>query len=181
MKKRYGILVLAGVVSAFCVGLVAQEKTAGFPIFAALKEARGGLKAGRTVAIFLTGNDILFTTIVEDAIDIYLTNAGFDVVNRDRLEKTVGEHVDKKKKEKTEGVAINALEIGRAVNAAFIVTGAVVIESQEQKSLVVKIGSIQLVDVLTEKTLINVLFEPEKGQSVSETAREFVEIVKQNM
>jgi hypothetical protein len=42
-------------------------------------------------------------------------------------------------------------------------------------------GSFQLVDALAEKTLINVLFEPDKGKSLSGTAREFVEIIRQSM
>ncbi len=181
MKKRITMLILPAILAASAVGLFAQDVKALRTIFAVSKEARAKLKAGQTVAIFLTGNDTLFTRIMEDALDIHLVNAGFEVVNREKLEKTVGEQVEKKRKEKAEGVAINALDVGKAVNAALIVTGTVVVESDEQKALILKIGSFQLLDALAEKTLINVLFEPEKGQSFSGTAQEFVEIVKQSM
>jgi len=181
MKTRIAMLILFLVLAASGAGLLAEDVKALGTIFAVSKDAKARLKAGQTVAIFLTGNDTLFTRIVEDAVDITLVNAGFDVVNREKLEKTVGEQVDKKRKDKAEGVAINALEVGKAVNAAFIVTGTVIVESDEQKSLVLKMGSFQLVDVPGERTLIHVLFEPEKGRSLSETARGFVEIVKQSM
>lgn len=181
MKKRTAMLIVPALLAASGVGLFAQDVKAFGTIFAVSKEAKAKLKAGQTVAIFLTGNDTLFTRIMEDALDIHLVNAGFEVVNREKLEKTVGEQVDKRRKDKAEGVAINALDVGKAVNAAFIVTGTVVVESDEQKALVLKMGSFQLVDAFAEKTLINVLFEPAKGQSFSDTAQEFVEIVKQSM
>lgn len=181
MNRPIKILAILTILVVLSIGLPAQEKRATSAIFAVSKDAKIKLKAGQTVAIFLNGNDTLFTRIVEDAVDIHLTNAGFNVVNREKLEKTVGEHIDKKRKEKPESAAINALEIGKSLSAHFIVTGTVVIESEEQKSLIVRIGSFQLVDVAGEKTLINVLFEPEKGKSLSETAKDFVEIVRQSM
>ncbi len=178
MKKVIIILTIIA-----CIGpppsLFAQEKGVLSPIMAVPKEAKTKLKTLRTIAIFLSGNDSLLTRIAEDTLGINLTNAGFTVINRETLEKAVGEQVAKKKKEKVEG-AINALEIGKAVNADSILTGTVVIESTEQ-TLLVKIASFQLVAVSTEKTLVSILFEFEKGKSFSETAKGFVDILKQNM
>lgn len=180
MKNLIKILAI----SLVCIGLsapvLAQEKSGTSPIIAVSKEAKAKLKATRTTAIFLNGNDPLLTRIVEDALAIHLTNAGFSVINREMLEKSVGEQVAKKKKEKAEG-AINALEIGIAVNADSILTGTIVIESGEQRSLLTKVASFQLVDVASGKTMINVLFESEKGNSLSETAKRFADILKQNM
>lgn len=138
------------------------------------------LETTGTIAIFLNGNDSLLTRIVEDALAIHLTNAGFAVTNREKLEKSVGEEIAKKRKEK-EGGSVNALEIGKAVNVDSIVTGTVIIESVEQKSLLVKIASFQLMDVAGEKALIRFLSEPEKGKSFSEITKVFVNILKQNM
>ena len=178
MKKVIIILTIIA-----CIGpppsLFAQEKGVLSPIMSVSKEAKAKLKTARTIAIFLNGNDSLLTRIAEDTLGINLTNAGFTVINRETLEKAVGEQVAKKKKEKAEG-AINALEIGKAVNADSILTGTVVIESTEQ-TLLVKIASFQLVAVSTEKTLVSILFEFEKGRSFSETAKGFVDILKQNM
>lgn len=160
--------------------LSAQESKARAPLVSISKEAGVQLKTHKTVAIFLTGNDTLLTRIVEDALAIHLTNAGLAVTNREQLEKSVGEEIAKKRKEK-EGGSVNALEIGKAVKADSIVTGTVIIESVEQKSLLVRIASFQLVDVAGEKTMIRFLSEPENGHSLSEITRQFVEILKQNM
>lgn len=180
MKK---VITLFAVI-IICIGLstlsLAQEKGGISPIIAVSKEAKARLKATRTTAIFLSGNDPLLTRIVEDAVAIHLTNAGFTVINREMLEKSVGEQVAKKKKEKAEG-AINALEIGLAVNADSILTGTIVIESGEQRSLLTKVASFQLMDIASGKTMINVLFESEKGNSLSETAKGFVDILMQNV
>jgi|GEM_PF-3571581 len=179
MKKLIKILMII-----ICIGLstplLAQEKSDISPIISVTKDAKTKIKTVRTIAIFLSGNDSLLTRIVDDALTIHLTNAGFTVINREMLEKSVGEQVAKKKKEKAEG-AINALEIGVAVNADSILTGTIVIESGEQRALLIKVASFQLVDVASGKTLINVLFESEKGKSFSETAKGFVDILRQNM
>jgi len=179
MKK---VLILLTIIT--CIGLstplLAQEKGSTSSIISISKEAKAKLKTGQTIAIFLSGNDSLLTRIVEDALAIHLTNAGFTVINREMLEKSVGEQVAKKKKEKTE-VAINALEIGMAVNADSILTGTILIESGEQKSLIVKVASFQLVDVTSGKTLVNVLVESEKGNSLSETAKGFADVLRQNL
>ena len=54
-------------------------------------------------------------------------------------------------------------------------------ESGEQKLLLTKVASFQLVDVANGKTLINLVFESEKGKSLSETAKGVVDILKQNV
>lgn len=179
MKKIVPIVIIITICIGFSTTSLAQEKSGISPTIAVSQEAKAKLKTARTTAIFLSGNDALLTRIVEDALAIHLTNAGFTVINREMLEKSVGEQVAKKKKEKAEG-AINALEIGIAVNADSILTGTLIIESGDQKSLLVKIASFQLVDVANGKTLINVLIESEKGRSFSEIAKGFVEILKQN-
>lgn len=180
MKKLIKILTITIICIGFSTSLFAQEKSTISPITAVSKEAKTNLKTVKTIAIFLTGNDPLLTRIAEDALSIYLTNIDFTVINREMLEKSVGEEVTKKKKEKIEG-AINALEIGRAVNADSILTGTVIVESTEEKLALARIASFQLVDVANGKTLINVLIESEKGKSISETAKGFVDILKQNM
>lgn len=179
MRKLIKILTITIISIVFSTSLFAQERSTISPITAVSKEAKAKLKTVRTIAIFLNGNDPLLIRIVEDAVAIHLSNIGFTVINREMLEKSVGEQVTKKKREKAEG-AINALEIGSAVNADSILTGTLIIESGDQKSLLIKIASFQLVDVANGKTLINVLIESEKGRSFSETAKGFVEILKQN-
>ena len=180
MKKLIKILLITIICIGFSAALLAQDKGSLSPSIAVSKEAKARLKTVRNIAVFLSGNDSLLTRIVEDVLAIHLTNAGFAVINREMLEKNVGEQVAKMKKEKTEG-AINALEIGVAVNADAILTGTMIIESGEQKALLIKVASFQLVDVASGKTLINVLFEAEKGRPLSETAKGFVDIVKRNV
>lgn len=179
MRKVITILTIIA-----CIGfspiLCAQENDTRSPLISISKEAKTKLKTTGTVAIFLNGNDTLLTKIVEDAFAIHLTNAGFTVTNREKLEKSVGEQIAKKRKEK-EATSVNALDIGKAVNADCILTGTVIIESAEQKSLLVKIASFQLLDVTSEKALIRFLSEPEKGKSFSEITGEFVGILKRNM
>lgn len=180
MKKLITLLTITTICIGLSTTLFAQDKSSTSPIIAVSKKAPAELKIVQTVAIFLSGNDTLLTKIVEDALSIHLTNAGFTVVNRELLEKSVGEQVAKKKKEISEGT-INALEIGTAVNADSILTGTVIIESGEEKLLLVKVASFQLVEVTSGKTLINVLFESEKGKSLSETAKEFVDVLRRSI
>ncbi len=180
MKKLLNILLITMICIGYSASLLAQAKSNVLPLVAVSKEAREKLKTSRTTAIFLSGNDSLLTRIVEDALAVHLTNAGFTVINREMLEKSVGEQMAKKKKEKAEG-AINALEIGISVNADSILTGTIIIESGEHRSLLTKVASFQLIDVAKGKTLINVLFESDKGISLSETAKGFVDILRQNV
>lgn len=180
MKKLIKVLTITIICIGLSTNLLAQEKSNTSLITAVSKEAKTKLKATQTTAIFLGGNDPLLTRIVEDALAIHLTNAGFSVINREMLEKSVGEQIAKKKKESAEG-AINALEIGMAVNSDSILTGTVIMESTEEKLALVKLASFQLVDVSSGKTLISILFEPEKGKSSSDIAKGFVDILRQNM
>jgi len=158
----------------------ARANEARRPLVSVSKEAKAKLNGKGTVAVFLSGNDALLTRIVEDALAIHLANAGFGVTNREKLEKSVGEEIAKRRKEK-EGGSVNALEIGKAVKADLVLTGTAIVESAEQKALLVRIASFQLLDVAREETLISVLSEPEKGQSFSQITRDFVDILKQNM
>lgn len=179
MRKVIAILTILACIELSPI-LSAQENKPQPPLISISEEAKTKLKTAQTIAIFLNGNDALLTRIVEDSLAIHLTNAGFAVTNREKLEKSVGEQIAKKRKEKEAG-SVNALEIGKAVNADFIITGTVIIESVEQKSLLVKIASFQLMDVAGEKTLIRFLSEAEKGMSFSGITKEFVDILKQNM
>jgi hypothetical protein len=81
MKKLIKILTIS--LTPICIGLpgpvLAQEREDTSPSTAVSKEAKAKLKATRTIAIFLSGNDPLLSRIAEDAIAIHLTNAGFTV------------------------------------------------------------------------------------------------------
>lgn len=172
------ITIVAGV--ALSPILQARADVTRNPLTSISKEAKTKLKTAGTVAIFLNGNDSLLTRIAEDALAIHLTNAAFTVVNREKLEKSIGNEIAKKRKQK-EDTSINALEIGKAVDASVILTGTVIVEFGENKPLLVKIASFQLLDVKNEKALISFLSEPEKGKRFSEITKDFVDVVKQNM
>ena len=181
MKKV--IMILIKIVLIF-VGIStslssAQEKNIPSPIIALSEGANAKIKTVRKVAIFLSGSDSLLTKIMEDALAIQLSNTGLTVINRETLEKNVGEQLTKKRKEKLEG-AISALEVGTAVNAESILTGIVFIEPNEGKLPSVKIASFQLIAVEDGKTLITLLFESENGKSFSDIAKLFVDILKNN-
>jgi len=178
------IILMLTITIVACVGLspllFAQANEARSPLVSVSQEAKTKLKTPGAVAIFLSGNDALLTKIAEDALAIHLTNAPFTVVNREKLEKTVAEQIAIKRKAK-EDESINAIDIGKAVNASFILTGIVIVDSVEEKSLLVKIASFQLLDVSGEKTLVSYLSEPDKGKRFSEITKDFVDIIKQNM
>ena len=179
MKKSIQLLII----TVICVGLStllpAQEKSGMSLLVAVSRDARPKLKNVQLIAIFLNGNDTLLTRIVEDALAIHLTNAGVPVINREKLEKSVGEQITKIRREDESG-AVNALAIGKAVNADFILTGTTIVDFAQDKPLLVKVASFQLVDVAGEKTVIAFLSEPEKGKSFSEISREFVDMLQQN-
>lgn len=179
MRKLISILTiitLTGVTAPFSF---AQEKAGISPIISVSKDGKTRIKAVQTIAIFLNGNDSLLTRVLEDLLGIRLTNAGFTVINREILEKSTGEQIAKKKKEKTEA-AINALEIGAAVNANSILTGTVIVENDKENSFLIKIASFQLVDVASGKNLLSILFESEKGESFSKISNDFVNVLKQS-
>ena len=180
MKRLIKILIVVCCIGLSHASLFAQEKGNASPIVALSKDVKAKLKTGAKIAIFLSGNEPILTRLIEDALSIYLTNAGFTPINREKLEKGIGEQVIQKRKEKIEG-AINALEVGKIVNSDSIITGTIIMESGEQKSIVVKIASFQLVDVASEKTLLSFLSEPEKGKSLLEMVKGFVDILKQNV
>jgi len=171
------ITIVAGV--ALSPILHARADETRTPLISISKEAKTKLKAAGTVAIFLSGNDTLLTRIAEDALAIHLTNAAFNVVNREKLEKSVGEQIAMKRKAK-EDESINALDIGKAINASFILTGTVIVEFVEDKPLMVKIASFQLLDVKNEKALVSFLSEPEKGKRFSDITKDFVDVIRQN-
>jgi hypothetical protein len=133
----------------------------------------------KQISILLNGNDPLLTRIVEDAISIYLNKSGFNVTSRELFEKTFGENMSKMKMEKGGG-SVTALDVGKAVNSDSILTGTVIIEADEDKSILIKIASFQLVDVITGKNQLSLLFEfdPTKGESFSKIAQKLVEIIK---
>jgi len=178
MKKIINFLTITVICISFSTTLLALEKSIS-PIISVSKEIKTRLKTGSIVAIFLSGNDSLLTRIVEDSIAIQLTNTGFTVINRETLEKSIGEQVSKKKEEA--GGAVNALEIGKAVNAGCILTGTVIIESGGEKLASVRTASFQLVDVPSEKSLISVVLESERGDSISELSKRFLDILTLNM
>jgi len=165
-----------------CIGVstvsLAQKKDRVEFIISVSKEAK--VKKVQTIAIFLNGNNSLLTRIEEDVLGIILTNAGFTVINREILEKAVGEQVAKKRKERKWG-SVNALEIGKIVNADSILTGTVIIESNKKGLFSVSIASFQLVDVLSGKTLINIFFESKERISFSKIAMKVVAILKRNI
>lgn len=179
MKNLIKILAISLIFMGLSAPILAQERGNTSPIIAVSKEAKAKLKTAQTIAVFLSGNDPLLTRIAEDTLAIYLTNTGFTVTNREMLEKSIGEQVVKKKKEKAES-AINALEIGAAVNADAILTGTVIIESTEEKLGLVRIASFQLIEVSSGKTLLSILLQSEKGSTFTDTGKSFINILKQN-
>jgi hypothetical protein len=189
MKRPFTFLTVLSLVAGSSLLLSAQDNPVAGPksppraapqMLAVSAEAKTKVRAGQTVAVFLNGSDILSSRIMEDAVGICLANAGFNVVNRERIERIVGEQVGKMRKEQADGT-VNALDVGKAVNADLIVTGTVIIDSVEQKPLVVKIACFQLVEVSAERTLVNALFETDKGDSMAQTSRAFVQIVRPDL
>jgi hypothetical protein len=176
MRKIFIILTIS-ILIGLKTPVFAQERDFLFPSISISKNAKVKLQSARKVGIFINSNEMLLKRIIEDALAIQLTNAGFISINREVLEKGVGEQVVKKQKEKLE-TALNALDIGKAVNADLILTGTVIIESGEKHSLLVKIASFQIVDIASGETLTSVLFEPDKGKSFSEIAKRFVDLLK---
>ena len=73
------------------------------------------------------------------------------------------------------------MDIGTTVKANSILTGTIVIEDGEQRASLTRVASLQLIDVANDKTLITVLFDSEKENSISDIAKRFGDILKQTM
>ncbi|HDD35602.1 MAG TPA: hypothetical protein ENF30_02250 [Candidatus Desulfofervidus auxilii] len=180
MKKLSIIpMILVIICAMFSSLLSAQEKSRLFFVVIA-KETKTKIKTAQKVAIFLNGNEPFLARIAEDILSINLANAGFSIINREKLEKAIGEQIIKKRKEKIGGT-INALEIGNLVNADLFFTGTLLIKSTETEPLLTEIASFQILDVKTERVLMRVVFKPEKGESFLEIAKKFVDILRSNI
>jgi hypothetical protein len=173
-----GVFVFIGISSPAST----QERVTSTYSSAVSEAARGQLHLLNTLAIFLNGTDPLLTRVVEDALSVRLMKAGFKITSREKLERVLGEQITKKKEEEEGRGTVNAMEIGRMVQADAILTGTVIVVEAEEQFLV-RIASLQLVDVETEDMLISVLFESgagEKGSSFSEIAEEFANILRES-
>jgi len=103
-----------------------------------------------------------------------LEDLNINVISREYLEAKVGEQVAKLRKENQEKT-LNAVEIGSAVNADSIITGSVFVEVGP----LVKIASLQLIDVNTGKVLLSFVMDAQSGKTITETAKSFVESIVQ--
>lgn len=167
---------MSGVVLAIAL-TVANVSANGTTLVNTSGECKQALSHAKSSAVFLTANDSVFVRLVEDSLGICLANAGLTVTNRETLEKKLGEQVNQRQKESS-GTTINALEIGKSVQADVIVTGTAVV-LQEEKRPMVQMVSFQLLDVRSEKTLISVVFDYEQPLPISTACEEFVKLVTQ--
>jgi len=173
MKKLIWALIISFVIFpliSFTEGMVDHS-----PILAVKDNASSLLQNMKKAAIFLTGNDAILTRLAEDLLSINMLNKGYDVVNRETLEKVIGEQIALKKKN-GEDETINALNIGKLVDANSVITGTVILDYDEDGTFSSKLSSFQLISV-DGVTLISAVYELPEGKLFSEISKGFAEII----
>lgn len=153
----------------------AQERTPSPSTVALTKEGRVVLRRIQSVGIFLTGNDPVLARLAEDALAIQLTNVGLTVLNRAQLEKVANDHVARSKADKSDG-SLGAIELVRVAKGHGVVAGTLLVTLGEQRSVLVRAASFDVLAVDTEVTVLRVLFDFEKGRSVADVAKAFAEV-----
>jgi hypothetical protein len=128
------------------------------------------------VAIVLSANDTLLGKLLEDAIAIQFSNAGYELVPREQLESALAKRMAAGT-ESTNATAVSALDLAKAVNADLVVTGAAVLGTSDLQSIMVKAASLQLLDVAAGKQLLQTLFDTKEGLRLAEISRSFLDVI----
>jgi hypothetical protein len=130
-------------------------------------DAAGKLKVAGNVAVLMTGNDRFVNRVLEDLLAVDLMKQDLKVVYP--TEANLGRS--------REPITKDPVEFARGTGANLVITGSVVTEpeSDEQwRSTELSLASFSLVDIPMNKTLVWVLYEPEKPVTSSRLARSFV-------
>lgn len=143
----------------------------------AITRSTARLNAVRTVALFLQGNDPLAVRILEDSIAVHLERQGIGAVNRELVERAVGDQIAKRRKEKIEG-GMSALDVGKAVKAEAVVTGTVLFDHDERRSVVIRVVSFQLLDTDQGLSLVNAVITYDQAASTVDVAARIARMLK---
>jgi hypothetical protein len=169
-----GLWVLLLALAAAVPGASAQDTGTAISV---VTRSTARLSAVRTVALFLQGNDPLAVRILEDSIAIHLERQGIGAVNRELVERAVGDQIARRRKEKLEG-GMSALDVGKAVKAEAVVTGTVLFDPEERRSVVVRVVSFQLLDTDQGTLLVNAVLTYDQGGSSSDVAARIARMMK---
>ncbi len=171
MKKACAVvlcLALSGLVS-----LVLADKLEPSVEFVH-EDAKGKLDMIGEVAIVMTGNDPFINRIMEDVLAISLMSSGVKIAYPDET------HFGKPRPEQ----GTDPMQIAMSVGANVLVTGMAVTEPPGEwqfRTVKVSIASLSLIDVPQDKTLIWVLYEPEKATTSSKIARAFAKVMVESL
>jgi hypothetical protein len=129
---------------------------------------------GQKVAIVLSANDTLLGKLLEDALAIQLSNVGYEVVPREKLESVLARQMAA---DSTNETALSTLDLARAVNANLVITGVAFVGTSDFQPIMVVAASLQLLDVSTGKYLVQTLFEDKDGIRLTATSKSFLEVI----
>lgn len=153
-----------------------QETLPNRPQIAVSTESKPKIKQGSKIAIILTGNDNVLTKLVEDSISIQLANAGFEIFSREQVELALAKRLTTKSEQGAES-AVGTLDLAKSLNAELVVTGGAVVVLQDTQPVLIKAVSLQVLDGLTGKFLVQTLFESKDGLRLTEVARSFLDVL----
>jgi hypothetical protein len=158
-----------------CINGYAQDQSIR-PQIAISSAAKPKVTSGQKIAIVLSANDNLLGKLLEDAIAIQFSNAGYEVVPREQLESVLAKRLAAKS-DSTNEAAVSTLDLAKALGADLAVTGAAVLGTSELQSIMVKATSLQMLDVATGKHLVQTLFDNKEGLRLSEVSKSFLDVV----
>lgn len=175
VSRAVAIFLMAAALFVVCTRTQAQEPNLR-PQIATSSEARAKIGPGQKVAIVLSANDNLLGKLLEDAIAIQFSNAGYEVVPREQLEAILAKRLAAKADSTTEA-AVSALDLAKVLGADLVITGAAVLGTSELQFIMVKATSLQMLDVSTGKHLVQTLFDNREGLRLSEVSKSFLDVV----
>ncbi|OYD14505.1 hypothetical protein CH330_08465 [candidate division WOR-3 bacterium JGI_Cruoil_03_51_56] len=138
------------------------------------EDAKGKLDMIGEVAIVMTGNDPFINRIMEDVLAISLLAKGVKIAYPEET------NFGKPRRES----GTDPMEIAKSVGANVLVTGMAVTEPPGEfqfRTVRISIASLSLIDVPQDKTLIWVLYEPEKATTSSKISRSFAEMMVKSL
>ncbi len=155
------------IVLAALAGLLGPASTAAdVPDALVTKAAPETARTGpvRRAAVTLTSNDRTLVLAVEDALAIHLTKAGIEAPGREEIERIARQNKARD----------DVLDRAVAARCDVLITGTVLISASRSDEVVVKLASLQVLDLPTGRPLMRWLMESSSGGRFRDVAEMFV-------
>lgn len=161
-------------------------------------DAPKDLRNIRKIAVLLTGTSPLFGQSVRDLLTIKLKDIGLETIEQTKLFEASAQELSRLEQQAQqaqgshEGKILSAIEIGRKLGIDGIIAGSI-FEGRRQisftkdnppqsiENIVVSMFYLQLIDTRTEKVILTVVLEYDKGASIVNAVDTMTKMLKEEM